>query len=66
MFLIKIPIRSVGSTHDLPFLRCRTSNKTYDFCIFCKFVNFVPIDLKIGTHIDWTYAVYLAKMHCSK
>ena len=23
--------------------------------MFSKFVNFVPIDLKIGTHIDWTY-----------
>ena len=31
--------------------------------MFSKFVNFVPIDLKISTHIDWTYAIYLAKMH---
>ena len=23
--------------------------------MFSKFVNFVPIDLKIGIHIDWTY-----------
>ena len=30
-------------------LDAKLSNKTYDFCIF------VAIDLKIGTHIDWTY-----------
>ena len=30
-------------------------------CMFSKFVNFVPIDLKIGAHIDWTYNMYLAK-----
>ena len=29
--------------------------------MFSKFVNFVPIDLKFGTHIDWIYAMYLAK-----
>ena len=29
--------------------------------MFFKFVNFVLIDLKIGTHIDWTYTMYLAK-----
>ena len=39
-------------TYDVPFLRHVTSNKAYDFCVFSKFVNFVPIDLKIGTHID--------------
>ena len=43
------------SRHDVPLLRHMTSNKTYDFCMFSKFVNFVLIDLKIGTHIDWTY-----------
>ena len=47
--------------YHVPFLRHVTSNKTYDFCMFYKFINFVPIDLKIGTHIDWTYAMYLAK-----
>ena len=26
-----------------------------------NFVNFVPIDLKIGTHIDWTYNMYHTK-----
>ena len=34
--------------------------------MFSKSVNFVPIDLKIGTHIDRTYAMYYAKMHLSK
>ena len=29
--------------------------------MFSKFVNFVPIDLKIGTYIDWTYTMYHAK-----
>ena len=29
--------------------------------MFSKFVNYVPIDLKIGTHIDWTYNMNLAK-----
>ena len=29
--------------------------------MFPKFVNFVPIDLKIVTHIDHTYIMYLAK-----
>ena len=29
--------------------------------MFSKFVNFVPIDLKIGTHIDWTYTMYHTK-----
>ena len=33
-------------TYDVP------SNKTCDFCMFSKFINFVPIYLKIGTHID--------------
>ena len=27
--------------------------------MFSKLINFVPIDLKIGTHIDWTYTMYL-------
>ena len=26
--------------------------------MFSKFANLVPIDLKIGTHIDWTYGMY--------
>ena len=26
--------------------------------MFSKFVNFVPFDFKISTHIDWTYAMY--------
>ena len=30
-----------------------TSNRV----IFSNLVNFVPIDLKIGTHIDWTYTI---------
>ena len=49
-----IPIRSVEipMTYDAPFLRHVTSNKTYNFCIFSNFDNSVPIDLKIGTHID--------------
>ena len=29
--------------------------------MFTKFINFVPIYLKIGSHIDWTYTMYLAK-----
>ena len=33
---------------------------TYPFCIMW-FVNIVPIDLKIGTNIDWTYTVYITK-----
>ena len=41
-------------TYDVPFLRHVTLNKTYEFCMFSKFVNFIPIDLKIATHIDWT------------
>ena len=44
------------SRHDIQ--RHITSNKTYDFCMFSKFANFVPIDLKIGTHIDGTYTLY--------
>ena len=31
--------------------------------MFSKFVNFVLIDLIIGTHIDWTNTIYLAKMN---
>ena len=48
------------------FLRHVTSNKTYDFCIFSKLVNVVPIDLKIGTNIDWTYNMYIAKTYINK
>ena len=44
-------------TYDVPFLRHVTSNKTYDFCMFSKFINFVPIDW----YIHWTYTMYLAK-----
>ena len=29
--------------------------------MFSKFVNFAPIDLEIGTHIDPTHTMYLAK-----
>ena len=47
----------VPMTYDVPFLRHVASNKTYNCCIFSNFVNFVPIDLKIGTHIDWTYTI---------
>ena len=32
----------------------------HDFCIFSKCINAVPIDLKMGTHIDWTYTMYHA------
>ena len=34
-------------------------------CMFSKFINFVQIDLKIGTHIDLTYTMYLAKKYVS-
>ena len=34
--------------------------------MFSKFVNFVPIDLTIGTHIDWTYTMYIAKTWIDK
>ena len=35
--------------------------------MFSKFVKFVPIDLKIGTHIDLTYTMHHAnKKHQSK
>ena len=47
--------------YDVPCLRHVTSNKTCDLCMFSKLINFVPIDLKIGTRIDWTYTMYLAK-----
>ena len=58
-------------------MRYVTSNKTYDFCMFSKFVNFVPIDLKypiikhmaffkIGVHIDWTYTMYHAQKCINK
>ena len=29
--------------------------------MFSKFIKFAPIDLKIGTQIDWTYTMYLAQ-----
>ena len=63
MFLIETTIRNmlVPMMNVVPFVRHVTSHKTYDFCMFSKFVNFVPIDLKIGTHIDRTYTMYLAK-----
>ena len=48
--------------YDVPFFRHMTSNKTYAFCMFSKFVNFVLIDLKFGTHIDWTYTMYQANV----
>ena len=58
---MKIPIE-LTSRHDVrPFLRHMTSNKTYDFCMFFNFINFVPIDLKIGTHIYWTMLCTLQK-----
>ena len=51
--LIEIPIWSIlaAMTYGVLFLRHVTSNKTYDFCMFSKFVNFA----KIGTNIDSTY-----------
>ena len=64
MFLIELPIKDiqVPMTDDVPFLRHVKSNKTFNFCMFFfKFVNFVPIDLKIGTHIDGKFPMYLAK-----
>ena len=51
-------------TYDVPFLRHVTSNKTYD-CLHV-FVNFVPIALKIGKHIDWTHSMYLEKNALTK
>ena len=54
-------------TYDVPFLRHVTSYKRCDFCMFSKFVNFIPMcDLKIGTRIDWTYYVPRKKMQRSK
>ena len=46
-------------TYDKLFLRHVTSNKTYDFCMFSKFVNFVPTDLKIGTHVTIVLFIYI-------
>ena len=48
---VKISIRTIPAvmTYNVPFLRHMTSNKTYDVCIFYKFVNFVPIGWNIGT-----------------
>ena len=43
------------------FVCHKSSNKMYEFCMFPRFINLVPVDLKIGTHIDWTYAMYLTK-----
>ena len=62
-WLIAIYIRSVTAamTYDVPFLRHVTSDETYNFCIFSKFGNAIQIYLKIGTHIDCTYNMYLAK-----
>ena len=34
--------------------------------MFSKFVNVVPIDLKIGARIDWTYNMYIAKTYINK
>ena len=34
--------------------------------MFSKFVYVVPIDLKIGTHIDWTYIMYISKTRINK
>ena len=47
-------------TYDIPFLRHVTSNKTYDFCMFSKFVNFAQLISK-SVHIDWTYIMYHTK-----
>ena len=66
MLPMKIPIRTILAvmTYNIHvlFLRHMMSNKTYDVCMFSKFINFVPIDLKIGTHINWIYIMYLAKI----
>ena len=64
MLPIKIPIRTILAvmTYSILFLRHMMSNKTYDVCMFSKFINFVPIDLKIDTHINWIYIMYLAKI----
>ena len=53
-------------TSDVPFLRHVTSNQAYYFWIFSKFVNVVPTYLKIGTYIDWTYNMYIAKTYINK
>ena len=34
--------------------------------MFSKFVNFVRIDLKLGTHIDRTYVKYHAKQYTNQ
>ena len=39
-------------TYDVQFLRHVTSNKTYDVCIFSKFVNSIPT-----AHIHTHYTV---------
>ena len=36
------------------------------FACFLNLVNFVAIDLKIGTHIYWTYTMYHAKKYTDK
>ena len=36
------------------------ASRDVKFGMFSNFVNVVQIDLKIGTHIDWTYTMYLA------
>ena len=53
----------VPMMYDVPSLRYVTSNKTYDFCMYSKFVNFLPIGLKIGTPIDCTYTMYHTKQY---
>ena len=62
---MEISIRSVTAamTHDVPFLHHVTSNETYDFYIFYKFVNVVPIDLKKMVHGDWTYHMYILRTY---
>ena len=47
-------------------MRHVTSSETYDFCIFSKFVNVVPIDLKIGTHIDCLCNVHIIGSYINK
>ena len=49
---------TAAMTYDEPYLK---RQRKHDFCMFSKFVNFLPIDLKIGTHIDRTYAMHLTK-----
>ena len=49
----KVTVKKIKNIKiELPFLRHVTSNKTYDFCLFYKFINVLSIDFKIGIHID--------------